>query len=841
MTPQRNSVSRSSSVPVSVASPRIHSATPPSHPPVPSQPPVPSDVNRVLIDLPLDEIMSRARAIRDARTGSRVTYSPKVFIPLTMLCRDSCGYCTFAQPPARLQSPYLSPDEVLAIAKQGARMGCHEALFTLGEAPEEKYQVARDWLSEHGYASTVEYLAAMCRLVLDETGLLPHANAGALSRDDLASLRPVSPSQGMMVETLRDDLACHRGAPDKDPARRLATLEYAGELGIPFTTGILVGLGETRADRLAALEAIAASHARHGHVQEVIVQNFLPKPRTGMQHEAPCPTDEFLWSIAAARIVLPPEIHLQAPPNLSDDFGALLDAGIDDWGGVSPVTADHVNPERPWPELDRLREVTEARGMVLAPRLTVYPEFVANISLDPARQFDPDHNRWIDPTLRFAVLDRCDAESMGRDDPGAVWPEKVTAADVVHDGAEVVLVGHRSTPWYSGSENRPPVIVDATGPRDAHRRRLSAGSRVHEIITGHEHGHELGVEEIVALFRARGPEVRAIAEYADELRQQVCGDQVTWVHNRNINYTNVCTFKCKFCGFSKGPLSLNLRGTPYLLTLDDIANRAREAWNMGATEVTLQGGIHPDFDGDYYLHVTQAVKDAVPEMHVHGFTALEITEGAKRNGEDLRSYLTRMKEAGLASLPGTAAEILDDEARAVLCPDKVNTEEWLECHRVAHEVGLHSNITIMFGSIENPTHWARHIVRTRELQKQTGGFTEFIPLPFVHMASPIYLQKRSRRGPTFRETVLMHAIGRIAYHGLIDNVQVSWVKIGVDGARQLLRAGCNDIGGTLMDENISRAAGANHGQKMTEDSFNALVSPLGRTLAQRTTGYMIYS
>jgi len=844
MTPQRNSVYPNSGsshdsgvsrdpgvsrVPVNVTSPRVHDA------------PVPSEHSRGLIDLPLDEIMSRARAIRDARTGCRVTYSPKVFIPLTMLCRDSCGYCTFAQPPARLQSPYLSPDEVLAIAKRGARMGCHEALFTLGEAPEEKYQVARDWLSEHGYASTVEYLAAMCRLVLDETGLLPHANAGALSRDDLASLRPVSPSQGMMVETLRDDLACHRGAPDKDPARRLATLEYAGELGIPFTTGILVGLGETRADRLAALEAIAASHARHGHVQEVIVQNFLPKPRTGMQHEAPCPTDEFLWSIAAARIVLPPEIHLQAPPNLSDDFGALLDAGIDDWGGVSPVTADHVNPERPWPELDRLREVTEARGMVLAPRLTVYPEFVANISLDPARQFDPDHNRWIDPTLRFAVLDRCDAESMGRDDPGAVWPEKVTAADVVHDGAEVVLVGHRSTPWYSGSENKPPVIVDATRPRDAHRRRLSAGSRVHEIVTGHAGGQELGVEEIVALFRARGPEVRAIAEYADELRQKVCGDQVTWVHNRNINYTNVCTFKCKFCGFSKGPLSLNLRGTPYLLTLDDIANRAREAWNMGATEVTLQGGIHPDFDGDYYLHVTQAVKDAVPEMHVHGFTALEITEGAKRNGEDLRTYLTRMKEAGLASLPGTAAEILDDEARAVLCPDKVNTEEWLECHRVAHEVGLHSNITIMFGSIENPTHWARHIVRTRDLQKQTGGFTEFIPLPFVHMASPIYLQKRSRRGPTFRETVLMHAIGRIAYHGLIDNVQVSWVKIGVDGARQLLRAGCNDIGGTLMDENISRAAGANHGQKMTEDSFNALVSPLGRTLARRSTGYMIYS
>jgi FO synthase len=537
-------------------------------------------------------------------------------------------------------------------------------------------------------------------------------------------------------------------------------------------------------------------------------------------------------------LILPPEIHLQAPPNLSDDFAPLLDAGIDDWGGVSPVTADHVNPERPWPDLDILKTVTESRGMVLAPRLTLYPEYIVSkdvsLSLDPARSFNVDHNPWIDVNLRFPILDRSDAEGLGRDDPGAIWPEKVTAADVVLDGAEVVLVGHRSTQWYSGSNNKPPTII-AAGTRTS----IDPRSRIHEIIEGHRSGQEIGEQEIIDLFRARGPEVLAIAEYANHLREVAVGDQVTWVHNRNINYTNVCTFKCKFCGFSKGPLSLNLRGTPYLLTLEDIAQRAVEAWNMGATEVTLQGGIHPDFDGDYYWHVTQAVKDAVPEMHVHGFTALEITEGAKRNGEDLKTYLTKMKEAGLASLPGTAAEILDDEARAVLCPDKVNTEEWLECHRVAHEIGLHSNITIMYGSVEHPEHWARHMIRTRDLQKITGGFTEFIPLPFVHMASPIYLQKRSRRGPTFRETILMHAIGRIAYHGLIDNVQVSWVKIGVEGARQLLRSGCNDIGGTLMDENISRAAGANHGQKMSEDSFNALVSPLGRTLAQRNTGYKL--
>lgn len=799
-----------------------------------------------LVDTPLAELMARARTIRSGQTGTRITYSPKVFIPLTMLCRDSCGYCTFAQPPARLESPYLSREEVLAIARRGAAMGCHEALFTLGEAPEDRYQVAADWLAENGYSSTIEYLADMARLVVAETGLLPHANAGALSRDDLALLKPHCPSQGMMVETLRHDLACHRGAPDKTPQRRLQTLEYAGELKIPFTTGILVGIGETRIDRIAALQAIAESHRRHGHVQEVIVQNFLPKPRTGMQHEPPCPTDEFLWSIAAARIILPPEIHLQAPPNLSDDFGVLLDAGIDDWGGVSPVTADHVNPERPWPDLDLLRTVTESRHFALAPRLTVYPEFIDNLTLDPNRKMQPNWNRWIDPELRFSVMDRSDAESLARDDPGAVWPEKVTAADVVLDGAEVVLVGHRSTQWYSGANNPPPLIIPATpsaqlpsAQNSESALRQSFEQPIEAIIEAHRSGSELGEADIVTLLAARGAQVRLIAEYADELRRNTVGDVVTWVHNRNINYTNVCTFKCKFCGFSKGPLSLNLRGTPYLLTLDDIAQRALEAWNMGATEVTLQGGIHPDFDGDYYLHVTQAVKDAVPDMHVHGFTALEITEGARRNDEDLRTYLTRMRDAGLASLPGTAAEILDDEVRSVLCPDKVSTEEWLECHRIAHSVGLKSNITMMFGSVERPEHLARHFLRTRELQRETGGFTEFVGLPFVHMASPIYLQRRARRGPTFRETLLVHAVARLVYHGLIDNIQVSWVKIGVDGARQLLRAGCNDLGGTLMDENISRAAGANHGQKMSEDGFSAIVAPLDRRLVQRTTGYSL--
>ena len=777
-------------------------------------------LDRPIAEIATSELMSLARQIRDKAFGSRVTYSPKVFIPLTMLCRDKCGYCTFAQPPARLENPYLSGEQVLAIAKQGAKAGCHEALFTLGERPELRYEVAREWLKQNNYDSTVHYLHDMAALVLKETGLLPHANAGALYRDELEMLRRVSPSQGMMIETLRADLDCHRGAPDKEPQRRLDTLNFAGELKIAFTTGILVGIGETREDRIAALEAIAASHAKYGHVQEVIVQNFLPKPLTIMQHEKPCPQDEYLWSIAAARIILPPSIHLQAPPNLSDDFAVLLDAGIDDWGGVSPVTADHVNPERPWPALNKLRDATQTRDKVLAPRLTIYPEFATAPT------------KWLDDSLYFKVLDRSDAEGLGRDDPGQVWPEKVTAADVVQDGAEVILIGHRSTQWYSGANNPPPLLISARNDGN----KVKTGP-VAEVLRGVELGQQVDQQQIVTLFGARGLEVDAVAALADQLRQQVVGDVVTWVHNRNINYTNDCTFKCKFCGFSKGPLSLNLRGTPYLLTLDDIAARASEAWDKGATEVTLQGGIHPDFDGDYYIDVARAVKDAVPQMHIHGFTALEVTEGAKRLGEPLHQYILRLKDAGLASLPGTAAEILDDDIRAIICSDKINTEEWLECHRVAHKAGLRSNITIMFGSVEHPISWAKHIVRTRELQKETGGFTEFVGLPFVHMASPIYLQHKSRRGPTFRETVLMHSIARIAYHGLIDNIQVSWTKIGKAGAAQLLQAGCNDLGGTLMNENISRAAGASHGQEMTEDSFREIVEPLGRTLRQRSTLY----
>lgn len=762
------------------------------------------------------ELFSEARRIRDDATGTRITYSPKVFIPLTKLCRDKCGYCTFAEPPARVESPFLSIAEVLRIAKRGARAGCHEALFTLGERPELRYRAAADWLAEHGYESTVHYVQEAARAVLTETGLLPHANAGALHADELALLRSVSPSQGMMIESLRSDLACHDGAPDKDPARRLATLEAAGELQIPFTTGILVGIGEDRGDRIAALEAIAESHRRHGHVQEVIVQNFLPKTGTRMRNDPSCPTDTHLDAIALARLILPQDVHVQAPPNLTEDVRGLIESGVDDLGGISPLTIDHVNPERPWPQLDALTAELAIDGFTLAPRLTAHPEYV----------LDPD--RWFDEDLHFPIMDRSDAEGMGRDDPGAVFPERTMENASVTDGAEVLLIGDRSTAWYSGADTVPMTLLPAEGVATGHIR---------EVLDGVEAGEEVGIEEIEALFGARGAEVAAVAAVADRLRAEVNNDVVTYVANRNINYTNVCTFKCQFCGFSKGPLSLNLRGAPYLLTLDDIAARVVEAGEMGATEVCLQGGIHPDFDGDYYIDVIDAVHSAAPDIHIHGFTALEVTEGAKRLDEPLENYLARLRDAGLKSLPGTAAEILDDDIREILCPDKVNTEEWLEAHRLAHGVGLSSNVTIMFGAVEQPLHWAKHIVATRSLQKETGGFTEFVTLPFVHMASPIYLRRRSRRGPTFRETLLMHSVARIAYHGWIDNIQASWPKIGLEGVTQLLYAGVNDLGGTLIDENISRAAGASHGTAHTPEDFAAAITPLGRTLRQRNTRY----
>ena len=738
-----------------------------------------------LLKTPMEELASAAFAKARSAYGYVVTYSPKVFIPLTKLCRDRCGYCTFAQAPAHVTAPYMGLDEVMGVAQAGRDAGCTEALFTLGERPELRYDEAARWLAARGYESTVDYVANAAQMVLESTGLLPHANAGALYHHELAQLRTVSASQGMMIEALAD-LAAHRLAPDKDPQRRLDTLRFAGELQIPFTTGLLVGIGETRDERIATLRAIASSHEEFAHIQEVIIQNFLPKPRTAMSHEPAASDEEFHWTIAVARLILPDSIHLQAPPNLSEDPTRLLDFGIDDFGGISPVTADHVNPERAWPALSVLGGECDSRGFNLEPRLTVYPEYVGTKS------------GFLDEKVRPYVLAHADSTFLARNDV-----------------------------WASGTEITPP-----TAPTT-----LSRTSAVSSLLARYEPGYEFDREELTTLFHARGADFNAVVERADSVRRDLVGDDVSFVINRNINYTNVCTFKCRFCAFSKGPLSLNLRGDPYLLTLDEISERVREAEAKGATEVCLQGGIHPKFDGDYYIDVVAAVRAGSPRIHIHAFSALEVFEGARRSEVDLVTYLTRLKEAGLKTLPGTAAEILDDKVRAVLCPDKINSDQWLEVHRAAHSVGLRSNITIMFGAVEGVDSWATHLLRTRELQKETGGFTEFVPLPFVHMATPIFLQGRARRGPTFREAVLMHSVARLHYATLIDNIQVSWVKMGIAGSRRILEAGANDVGGTLMDENISRAAGASHGQEMDVQTLRDLVEPIGRRLVQRSTLY----
>ena len=720
-----------------------------------------------------------ACAVRAGRGSRLVTFSPKVFVPLTKLCRDVCHYCTFAVPPRRGERVYLSIDEVLAIARAGAAAGCREALFTLGDKPELRYAAAREELGALGCASTLEYLERAARVVLEETGLLPHLNPGVLTEADVRALRPVSASMGLMLETVSERLAerggPHFGSPDKLPAARLATLEAAGVAGVPFTTGILVGIGETRGERLEALGAIAESHRRYGHVQEVIVQNFRAKAGTRMV-DAPEPSlEEHLWTIAAARLLLPPEVHVQAPPNLTDDFAVLLDAGIDDWGGVSPVTVDHVNPEAPWPEVERLREATRSRGFELVPRLPVYPEW-----LGPA---------WLDGAVLPGVLRLADSLGLAREDG-----------------------------WAPGDPVEVPFV-----PRGG---VLPLDSR-----------DELDEDAIVRLFETRGAERERVFAAADRLRREVCGEEVSYVVTRNIQNTNVSYFRCGCCAFSKGKLAANLRGPAYLVPHEEIVRRVVEAWERGATEVCLQGGIHPGFTGDYYESVVRVIKEAVPGMHVHAFSALEIWQGAATLGLDLRTYLARLQEAGLGSLPGTAAEVLDDEVRAVLCPDKITTGQWLEVHAAAHMVGLSSNNTIMFGHVDSPRSWARHLVAVREQQRASGRFTEFVPLPFVPMEAPIYLKGRARRGPTFGETLLMHAVGRIALHPWIDNIQASWVKLGTRGITAVLKAGVNDLGGTLMNESISRAAGAEHGQEMTPEQMEALIRANGRTPRQRTTLY----
>lgn len=758
-----------------------------------------SSLRHYLLNTPLDEVMARSRTMRDATGARRLTYSRKVFIPLTQLCRDVCHYCTFAKAPRRLGGAYLSPDEVIAIARAGVAAGCKEALFTLGDKPELRYAAARKALAELDFDSTVAYLENVAGRVLDETGLIPHINAGVLTREDYARLRRVSGSMGLMLESASERLGRrggpHFGSPDKAPAVRLASIAAAGEAAIPFTSGILIGIGETREERLDSLFSLRDLHRLHGHIQEVIVQNFRAKADTRMA-QAPEPSEqELLWSVAAARLILGAGVGVQSPPNLNPGrTRALIDAGLDDWGGISPVTVDHVNPEAPWPEIAELETQCAAAGRPLVERLTAYPGYVA------------DAVRWLDQAVAPALLRHADAEGLARD---GTWSPGMSAPS-------------------PGSPARP---LGASAPA------LLADARIDAILARATAGDSLEESDVTHLFAARGGAAETIVQAADQMRRATAGDTVTYVVNRNINYTNICTFSCSFCAFSKTSAKHGARDKPYDLPLAEIAERTRDAWARGATEVCLQGGIHPRYTGGTYLSILRAVKDAQPDIHVHAFSPLEVSQGAETLGMPVADYLRLLKDEGLGSLPGTAAEILDDEVRAILCPDKLTTSGWLDVVAAAHHVGLSTTATIMFGSVERPSHWARHLLAVRALQLETGGFTEFVPLPFVHMLSPVYMKGRARKGPTWRETILMHAVSRIVLHGAIDSIQASWVKLGVDGAAACLNAGVNDLGGVLMNESISRAAGASHGQELTVADLEDAAAAAGRPLRQRTTLY----
>ncbi len=740
-----------------------------------------------------------AGMLRDRGHYNVVTYSRKVFIPLTHLCRDVCHYCTFARTPKKIEQAFMPVDEVLALCRQGAAMGCQEALFTLGEKPELRYGAARRALQEMGFASTLDYVKEVASRVLAETGLLPHINAGCMSAQEIAGLRQVSASMGIMLESASTRLCGkgmpHYGSPDKDPVLRLQTLELAGQAGVPFTSGILIGIGETRRERIESLLALREVHQRHGHLQEVIVQNFRAKPGTLMAAAPEPDLNELLWTIAVTRLIFGARMSIQAPPNLSPGvLPQLIAAGINDWGGVSPLTPDHVNPEAPWPHLEQLARETARAGKFLEQRLTIYPQYATA------------GERWLDAAVRPAVLRQMDGSGFARRDD-----------------------------WVPGGDQAVPAVDAELLSGNPRLEVVSADVR--EIIARCRTVGELNEADITRLFNSRGDDFAYVVRQADQLRQQVNGDQVSYVVNRNINYTNVCYFKCQFCAFSKGKLSESLRGRPYDISGEDIARRCGEAWERGATEVCMQGGIHPDYTGQTYLDILHTVRSATPDMHIHAFSPLEVWQGAETLGVDVPTFLRQLRVAGLNTLPGTAAEILHEEVRKQLCPDKLNTAQWLQVMAAAHDEGFRTTATIMYGHIEQPRHWASHLLHIRELQQRTGGFTEFVPLPFVHMEAPLYLKGKSRRGPSFREAILMHAVARLVFHGLIDNIQASWVKMGAAGVAACLDAGVNDLGGTLMNESITRAAGSEHGQEWAPLHMEGQIRAAGRQPRMRSTLY----
>ncbi|MBG6098457.1 bifunctional FO biosynthesis protein CofGH [Nocardioides luteus] len=800
----------------------------------------------------LDRLTAAAAKVRDAGLVAAgrpdtVTYSPKVFIPVTKLCRDRCHYCTFVETPGQAaregREPYLSPDEILEIAAEGAKLGCLEALFTLGDRPEDRWPEAREWLESRGYESTLDYVRAMAIRVLEETGLLPHLNPGVMSWEEMNRLKPVSPSMGMMLETTSRRLfetkgEAHFGSPDKDPAIRLRVLEDAGRLSIPFTSGLLVGIGETLTERAETIFALRKVHKAYAGLQEIIVQNFRAKPSTAMRHVDDLGLDEYLAAIAVTRIVLGPKARVQAPPNLVDldECRALLGAGIDDWGGVSPLTPDHVNPERPWPSLDALRQVSAEAGFQLRPRLTVHPEYVEGTLRDG--------QAWIDPRVLSHVEALADEDGLARDGvrpEGRPWQEPdggFTAAGRVDLHASVDTEGR--------TNDRRDDFETVYGDWDAVREAATstgAPAVLHAegsaaLAAAEKDPGNLSDEHALTLMTAEGDLLRQVTRLADDLRKEVNGDTVTYVVNRNINFTNVCYVGCRFCAFAQRRTDADA----YSLDLDQVADRAEEAWNLGATEVCMQGGIDPELPSTAYFDLVQAVKQRVPEMHVHAFSPMEIVNGTARTGLSIEDFLIKVREAGLGSLPGTAAEILDDEVRWVLTKGKLPAKTWIEIVSTAHRVGIPTTSTMMYGHVDNPRHWVGHLrvlagIQDKAREHGNAGFTEFVPLPFVHTSAPIYLAGAARPGPTMRDNLAVHALARIMLHGRIDNIQTSWVKLGVDGTRAMLQAGANDLGGTLMEETISRMAGSEHGSAKTVAELEEIGAGIGRPVDERTTLY----
>ncbi|HEY9374596.1 bifunctional FO biosynthesis protein CofGH [Streptomyces sp.] len=791
----------------------------------------------------LEDLTATAGRVRDAgleaagRPGV-ITYSKSVFIPLTRLCRDKCHYCTFVTVPGKLRRAghgmYMSPDEVLDIARRGAELGCKEALITLGDKPEDRWPEAREWLDAHGYDDTLAYVRAMAIRILEETGLLPHLNPGVLSWTDFQRLKPVAPSMGMMLETTATRLwsepgGPHHGSPDKEPAVRLRVLEDAGRSSVPFTSGLLLGIGETYEERAESLFALRrVSRAYHG-VQELIIQNFRAKPDTAMRGMPDAELDDLVAAVAVARLIMGPSACLQAPPNLVDaEYERLIRAGIDDWGGVSPLTIDHVNPERPWPRIEELAERSAAAGFELRERLCVYPEFVT--------RGEP----WLDPRLLPHVRALADPET-GLANPDAVvrglpWQEPdegFTAA------GRTDL--HRTIDTEGRTHDRRDDFDEVYGDWDALREAAAPGMVPQRIDTdvrealavAADDPTRLTDDQALALLHADGPALDALTRIADDVRRAAVGDEVTYIVTRNINFTNVCYTGCRFCAFAQRRTDADA----YTLSLDQVADRAQQAWDVGAVEVCMQGGIHPDLPGSAYFDIARAVKERVPGMHVHAFSPMEVVNGASRTGLSIREWLTAAKEAGLDSIPGTAAEILDDEVRWVLTKGKLPTATWIEVITTAHELGIRSSSTMMYGHVDQPRHWLGHFRTLSRIQQETGGFTEFVTLPFIHTNAPVYLAGIARPGPTARDNRAVIAMARLLLHPHIPNIQTSWVKLGAEGAAEMLRSGANDLGGTLMEETISRMAGSSYGSYRSIKDLVAIAEAAGRPTKPRTTLY----